>query len=126
MLLPVQHEVQEMSRRNVKQMAKKTDARIEAWIRARQRHHLSHTHVQMAQELGMNPEKLGKIDNHGQELWKAPLPEFIEHLYEKRFGKERPDVVTTIEQRAMASAREEAERKARKRAHRAATTPSRE
>ena len=24
----------------------------------------------MARELGMNPEKLGKLDNHEQELWK--------------------------------------------------------
>ena len=27
----------------------------------------------MARELGMNPEKLGKLDNHEQELWKMPL-----------------------------------------------------
>src|SRR5260364_93311 len=31
----------------------------------------------------MNPKKLGKLDNHKQEPWKAPLPEFIKHLYEK-------------------------------------------
>jgi hypothetical protein len=31
--------------------------------------------------------------------WKAPLPEFIEHLYFKRCGKERPDVVVSIEDR---------------------------
>ena len=28
----------------------------------------------------MNPKKLGKIDNHRQEPWKAPLPIFIETL----------------------------------------------
>jgi hypothetical protein len=44
--------------------------------------------VQMARELGLNPRKLGKIDNHRQEPWKAPLPQFIEHLYLKRFGRE--------------------------------------
>jgi len=82
-------------------MAKKrTDPKMQAWIDARKRHHLSHAHVQMARELGMNPAKLGGIDNHTQELWKVPLPEFIEHLYEKRFGKTRPDVVMTIEERA--------------------------
>jgi hypothetical protein len=43
-----------------------------------------------ARELGLNPRKLGKIDNHRQEPWKAPLPQFIEHLYLKRFGRERP------------------------------------
>jgi hypothetical protein len=29
--------------------------------------------VQMARELGLSPGKLGKIANHRQELWKAPL-----------------------------------------------------
>jgi len=56
----------------------------------------------------MNPTKL---DNHHQEPWKLPLPEFIEHLYCKRFGKRRPGVVQTIEERA----RREEEKKAAKR-----------
>jgi hypothetical protein len=33
-------------------------------------YHLSDTQIQMARELGMNPEKLGKLDNHDQEPWK--------------------------------------------------------
>ncbi len=41
----------------------------------------------MARELGMNPRRLGKIDNHKQERWKLPLPLFIEELYFKRFKK---------------------------------------
>jgi len=41
----------------------------------------------MARELGLNPAKLAQIDNHGKEPWKAPLPEFIESLYEQRFGR---------------------------------------
>jgi hypothetical protein len=89
----------------------KPNAKLQAWIDARKRHRLSHVHVHMARELGMNPGKLGKIDNHDQEPWKMPLGEFIEHLYEERFGKERPDVVLTIEE----VARREAEKKARKR-----------
>ena len=44
----------------------------------------------MARELGLNPRRLGKIANHRQEPWKAPLPQFIEDLYLKRFGRERP------------------------------------
>ena len=105
-------------------MAKKTklDPKLQAWVEARQRHHLSHAHVQMARDLGMNPAKLGGKDNHRQEPWKLPLAEFIEHLYEKRFGKKRPDVVVTVEERARASAAKEAERKARKMARR--STPS--
>lgn len=53
----------------------------------------------MAWELGMNPKSLGKLDNHRQEPWKLPLHAFIEELYAKRFGKRRPDVVASIEER---------------------------
>ena len=72
---------------------------MQAWIDARQRHHLSHAQVQMARELGMNPAKLAKLDNHDQEPWKMPLEEYIEHLYLKRFGRPDPDAVMSIEDR---------------------------
>ena len=52
----------------------------------------------MVRELGMNPKRFGKLDNHKQEPWKAPLPIFIENLYFKRLGKERPESVRSIEQ----------------------------
>lgn len=71
---------------------------LKPWIEARRRFRLSHMHIQMARELGMNPKKLGKLANHHQELWKAPLPIFIERIYFKRFGKEHPDEVLTIRQ----------------------------
>jgi hypothetical protein len=77
---------------------------IQAWAEARKRYHLSHAQAQMACELGLNPRKLGKLANHGQEPWKAPLPQFIEHLYVKRFGRERPQVVTPAENWARAGA----------------------
>lgn len=78
---------------------KKLNQKLQAWIDARRRHHLSHAQVQMAQELGMNPKKLGKLDNHKQEPWKTPLRQFIEDLYFSRFGKERPDIVLSIEEK---------------------------
>lgn len=78
---------------------RKLNRKMQAWIDARKRHRLSNTQVQMARELGMNPSKLGKLDNHDQEPWKMPLRQYIEHLYIKRFGKERPDVVLSIEER---------------------------
>jgi SOS-response transcriptional repressor LexA len=78
---------------------KKPNQKMQAWIDARKRHHLSDAQVQMARELGMNPHKLGKIDNHKQEPWKEPLPEFIDRLYRKQFGKSRPDNVRSIEER---------------------------
>lgn len=84
------------------------------WIGARNRHRLSHAHVQMARELGMNPNKLGKLDNHDQEPWKVPLPQFIERLYLQRFGRERPDAVLSIEDRLRTMAAKKAEKRARK------------
>jgi len=63
--------------------------RLKPWIDARQRFHLSHAHVQMAFELGLNPKKLGKLANHRQETWKLPLPDFIAKLYVKRFRQDR-------------------------------------
>ena len=57
--------------------------KLRPWIEARRRFHLSHAHVQMARELGMNPRKLGKLDNHKQERWKLPLPLFIEEWNDK-------------------------------------------
>ena len=78
---------------------KRPDQKMQAWIDARSRHRLSHAQVQMARELGMNPAKLGKLDNHKQEPWKLPLPQFIEEIYFKHFGKAVPDTVMSIEER---------------------------
>lgn len=73
-------------------------AKLEKWKVAQKRHHLSDKQVQMARELGFNPDKLGKLDNHKQELWKTPLPQHIENLYYKRFKKDIPDQVKSINQ----------------------------
>lgn len=78
---------------------KKPIQKMQVWIDARARHRLSHVQVQMARELGMNPGKLGKLDNHKQEPWKMSLAPYIEYLYRKRFGKACPDDVRSIEQR---------------------------
>jgi hypothetical protein len=78
---------------------KKLNPQLQAWIDARRRHHLSHAQVQMARELGMNPKKLGKLDNHRQEPWKMPLQQFIEHLYAKSFGRSCPETIMAIEER---------------------------
>ena len=91
---------------------------VQAWVEARTRYHLSHAQVQMGRELGLNPRKLGKVANHRQEPWKAPLPQFIEQLYLKRFGRERPQTVMPAEKWARPGA-------GRKAARSAATTDSR-
>ena len=66
------------------------------WKEAKKIFRLSDTHIQMARELGMNPKKFGSLDNHKQERWKAPLPEFIEDIYFKTFKKETPDVIKKL------------------------------
>ena len=78
---------------------KKIPDKYRKWIDAKKKYHLSNVHIQMAQELGMNPKKFGSLANHKQEPWKLPLPGFIEECYYKRFKKTRPDRVFSIEDR---------------------------
>ena len=59
----------------------------EEWNEVKKRYHLSDRQVAMAREMGMNPRKFGKIMPNRSEPWKAPIGEFIECLYLKRFGK---------------------------------------
>jgi hypothetical protein len=73
-----------------------TNVKLEKWKIAQKRHRLSDRHIVMARELGLNPDKLGKIDNHRQETWKASLPQFIEEIYFKRFKKTEPATVKSI------------------------------
>jgi hypothetical protein len=84
--------------------------KLRPWIEARRRFRLSHAQVQMARELGMNPRKLGKLDNHKQERWKLPLPLFIEECYWKRFGKEHPDDPRPLEIKVAEKAQQKAAR----------------
>ena len=91
------HDNAPSARANEMAKKKKISDKLQILIDARKRFHLSHEQIQMARELGMNPKKFGKLSNHKQEPWKAPLPDFIESLYFKRFRKERPDQVKSIE-----------------------------
>jgi hypothetical protein len=101
---------------------RKPNRTIQAWIDARRRHSLSHAQVQMARELGMNPAKLGKLDNHDQEPWKMPLREYLEHLYLKRFGRPCPDAAMPIEDRWRLQEQKKETRRAARR-HPATATP---
>jgi hypothetical protein len=76
--------------------AKKLSSQYQVWVDARRRFQLSHMHIEMARKLGLNPKRFGGKANHRQEPWKLPLPEFIEQLYCKRFGKDRPRNNRTI------------------------------
>ena len=75
-----------------------TKAILEKWMVVQKRHRLSDKQVQMDRELGLNPDKPEKIDNHKQIPWKAPLPQFIEHIYFKRFKREEPEPVKLLKQ----------------------------
>jgi N-acetylglutamate synthase-like GNAT family acetyltransferase len=66
----------------------------------------------MAREIGLNPKKLGKIDNSNQEPWKLPLPLFIEKIYTKNFRKPPIETAEPIEK----IYREQKRRKNRKKA----------
>jgi len=79
-------------------MAVKIPDKYKIWIEARKRFKLSHKHIQMARELGMNPKKLGSLANHKQQPWKVPLAPFIENCYLNRLGKKAPDNIMLIEQ----------------------------
>lgn len=96
-------------------MSVRIPADLQLWIDARKRFHLSHAQIQMARELGLNPKKFGSLANHDQEPWKSPLPQYIEHLYFKRFGKEMPETIISIEDCARRIANKKQERQKAKR-----------
>jgi hypothetical protein len=89
-------------------------SKLQPWFEARQRFRLSHAHIQMARELGLNPRKFGSLANGQQEPWKLPLAEFIAHCYSRRFGCATPEHVQSLEEvvkRAEARRNERRERK---------------
>ena len=90
--------------------------KLKPWVEARKKYHLSHTQIQMAKELGLNPKKFSSLDNTKQQQWKLPLSEFIEEIYFKNFKKRAPDNVRSIERLVKDKARKKAETKARKEA----------
>ena len=96
-------------------MAKsKIPEKYQRWIDAHKRYHLSHAHIKMARELGLNPNKFGGLANTKQEPWKLPLSEYIEELYFRHFKKSRPDNVRLVEQMANDYRKKKNERKIRR------------
>lgn len=85
-------------------MSKKKHKRIPhkflPWIDARKKYKLSHEHIQMARELGMNPRKFGGMANPSDRPGYKPFPEFIASLYQERFDRPGPLEVKSIEQMA--------------------------
>jgi hypothetical protein len=54
---------------------------MDPWLEALIRYELNDPLVRMAQRLGLNPKKLGKISSNPSERWKKPLKHFIADLY---------------------------------------------
>ncbi len=77
---------------------KKLSPKYQTWVDARKKFRLSHAQIQMARELGLNPNKFEKMANHRQETWKLPIGEYIEKLYQKHFGRSQPENVRSIEE----------------------------
>ena len=71
---------------------------LKKWSEAKKKHRLSQLHVCMAMELGFNPGKMSGYAPNPHEQWKAPLPDFIERIYEKRFGASHKPVVRSFVQ----------------------------
>jgi hypothetical protein len=63
----------------------------EAWRNAKKICRLNARQLEMARRLGMNPRKLPRLRPGPQERWKAPVGEFIEALYRKKFGFDPSD-----------------------------------
>jgi len=82
------------------------------WIEARRKFNLSHVQIQMARELGLNPKKFGSLANRKQEIWKLPLPEYIEKLYFKRHNGKNSSDVRSIEKVIKDKMQRKVERKA--------------
>lgn len=76
----------------------KLPLKLQPWFDARKKFKLSHAEIQMARELGLNPQKFGGIANHQQESWKVPIGQFITNCYRKSFGRDAPAKVVTLEE----------------------------
>lgn len=76
----------------------KIPPKLKLWFDVRRRFKLSDAEIQMARELGLNPKKFGSLANEKQQPWKLPLREFIAECYFKRFKRELPELVRTLEQ----------------------------
>ena len=96
--------------------------KLKPWIEARKKYRLSHAQIQMARELGMNPKKFGGLANHKEEQWKLPLPEYIEHLYQKKFRQKFPDDNKSLEVKDAEKRKRKAKKKERVRSDEAKIT----
>lgn len=72
--------------------------RLQPWIDIRKKYCLTDGQIQMARELGLKPAGLEKLSACGLQ-GKQSLAECIEETYRKRFRKDCPEDVRSIEER---------------------------
>lgn len=70
--------------------------KLQKWVEAKGRYHLSDVQVQMARDLGMNPKNFPKYAGRKGQPWKLPLGKFIEELYRKVRHRETPKHVYSL------------------------------
>ncbi|MFK7984295.1 MAG: hypothetical protein AB8G86_30255 [Saprospiraceae bacterium] len=78
---------------------KRNSTKGDLWLIAKKKYKLRESHIAMAKALGLNPKKFGSYANHKQQPWKAPLPDYIEELYEKRFKKGVPTAIWALDKK---------------------------
>jgi hypothetical protein len=75
-------------------------ARLDAWVEAHKRLHLSDLPLQMARALGLNPKPCGGLVNHRQKPWELPLPACIAECDVQRLHWARPAKVVSLAEAA--------------------------
>ena len=72
-------------------MAKKKkqpkNKRDRLWIEAKRRCRLNDNDIQIAKEMGLNPQSLIKNIPYKTEQWKLPVKDWIHQMYQKRQEK---------------------------------------
>jgi hypothetical protein len=91
-------------------MAKKTStpAKLQPWLEARKRYHLTDTKIQMAGELGLFQRSWGAMPttgkNPGSDLWVNILKQIAPRRWDYHFVLVRPDQIHTEEKKAILQA----------------------
>ena len=61
----------------------------EQWDEAKKKCRIGDEEIRMAKEMGLNPKSLIKNIPNKNEMWKAPVKDWIHDMYDKRRRKSR-------------------------------------
>lgn len=59
----------------------------ELWDEAKKKCRIGEEEIRLAKEMGLNPKSLIKNIPNKQEMWKAPVRDWIRDMYDKRQSK---------------------------------------